>query len=472
MMNAQMTCWHALLCWLMCTLLTGCAVLPDPPAGSVREDWGTLVVAPARYPPRSNIRSFAVGKGAGAAKGAAAGSAAGLAGSGAFAASGALQAVLAPYLAVIMVPVMGTVGAYRGSQVALTEQDAAALDAQIQHNLDALQVPAVLARSIVDTAELDTGRRLPLLAEAGPATPEQAPDYRALAQQGADSVLEVIATETGFTGGKQLSFYLIATIRVVRVTDGSQLYEREFVYQSEDYAGVLWGKNQATLFQSELQRAYASLADSVVEQLFLLTPLPLHSHAGVAGETGLQELLVGRDACGLAWASPERDIHFDFRDEHLSNLNRFPMVDNRRPTLAWESFPRETDKQAEGRTGLAGISKVRYDLRVWRARADVPPGLVYERRDLAVPYHTLEIALSPGSRYFWSARARFEEGGRVHGTKWGYFRTPGYESRGKVKPDTSPAVVLGVITGTGAAPRDACTLDFIPISNYYRFQTP
>jgi hypothetical protein len=56
----------------------------------------------------------------------------------------------------------------------------------------------------------------------------------------------------------------------------------------------------------------------------------------------------------------------------------------------------------------------------------------------------------------------------VDGTKWGYFRTPNYTSRGddKVKPEPSPAVVLGAVTA-GVAPRDVCTLDFIPTSNYY-----
>ena len=88
---------HALL---LCGILAGCATLPATPSERTREDWGALVVAPARFSPQSNIRSFAEGKGAGAAKGAALGSTAGVAAAGLFAlAGGPLAVVLAPYLA-------------------------------------------------------------------------------------------------------------------------------------------------------------------------------------------------------------------------------------------------------------------------------------------------------------------------------------------------------------------------------------
>jgi hypothetical protein len=467
---------NAVLRTIFCLLLvlpTGCAELPAPPGNAQREAWGTLVVVPARYPPGSNFRAFAVGKGAGAAKGGLAGSATGLAGAGIFAAGGALEAVIAPYLAVVVVPVGAAVGAYGGSRAAMSEQDAAELETGIEQNLTTLQVPATLARAIVDTAAQDTGRALPLLAAVGPTMREPLADYRDMAQPGVDSVLEVDVTEAGFTGGRQLSFYLVAKIRVVHTGDGIQLYKREFVYQSDNYDARLWYEHQAALFQAELQRAYASLAGSVIEQVFLLTDAPLVSRVALRGEASLTEVLAGRDACGLAWVSPERDFHTTvFGDTDHRDWNRFPTLDSRQPTLAWEAFPRESDRRAAGRGSLSGISNVRYDLRVWQVASDAPPARVYERRDLPAPSHTLDLPLLPGTRYFWSARARFDLGKRVQGTKWGYFRTPAYQARGKVKPDASPAVLVGAATGSAAAPRDVCTLDFIPTANYYRFQTP
>ncbi len=458
-------------CLLLGTLLAGCAELPTPPTDAARQGWGAVVVVPARYPPLNNFHVFAVGQEKAAGKGALSGASLGLASAAVYASMGALEAVIAPYLAVIMVPVGAAMGAYAGSQAGLSEQDAAALEGHIQQHLAALQVSSALARAIVETADRDAGQRLPLLGDDGPASPDAIPDYQTLARQGAGSVLEVVAAEAGFTGGRQLSFHLVATVRLLRVSDGGLAYERDFVYQSDKYEGRLWGENMAALFQAELQRAYASLAESVVEQVFLLSALPLHSQAKPSGEAGLMALLGGRDACGLAWVSPKHDYHPGIGDTDHRNWTRFPIVESRQPTLAWEAFPREGDIKSDAGPPLSGISDIRYDLRVWQAAAEMPPRLVYERRDLTATFHTLEQPLSPASRYYWSARSRFNLGGGVHGTKWGYFRSPYYESHGKVMPEPSAATVLGVGMA-GVAPRDPCTLDFIPTSNYYRFQTP
>ena len=455
---------------LLVSVLAGCADLPAPPAESVRADWGNLVVAPARFAPQSNIRSFAVGKGEGAAKGAAIGSATGAVTTLAFAATGTLEAIVAPYVAVIMIPAMAASGAIAGSQAAITEQDAAALESQVQDNLTAIQVPETLARAIITTTKQDTGQQLPLLADVGPSAADAKSNYQLLAQQGADTVLEVITTDVGFHGGKQLSFYLMATIHVVRVKDGKHLYKREFVYQSDDYDARLWAENQASLLQTELQRAYASLAESVVEQVFLLSDLPLGSRARASGDS----LFIGAwDACGLAWVSPSRDYQPSISDPNASKWNRFPKVASRQPTLEWETMPRDSDRRKASKKVLATISNVRYDLRLWQVINNAPPQLIYERRDLTTPSHMLEQPLSSKSRYFWSARARFDQDGRVHATKWGYYRTPYYALYGddKVKPEASPGAVLGVFMA-GVAPRDPCTLDFIPTNNYYRFQTP
>ncbi len=455
---------------LLLSILVGCADLSPPPAESVREEWGNLVVAPARFAPQSNIRNFAVGKDEGVTKGAAAGSAAGAVTTLAFAATDTLEAIIAPYLAVIMVPTMAPSGAAAGSQAAITEQEAAELENYVQQNLTALQVPETLARTIITTAKQDSEQQLPMLTDVGPKTAEAKSDYKTLAQQGVVTVLEVIPTEAGFHGGKQLSFYLKAMIHVVRVKDGKHLYQREFVYQSDDYDANLWAENHAALLQAELQRAYASLAESVVENVFLLTDLPLQSRARASGDS----LHIGAwDACGLAWVSPSREYHPSISDPNASKWNRFPKLTNNQPTLQWETMPRDSDLRTVSKKVLATISHVRYDLRVWQVINNAPPKLIYEKRDLPTTSHTLEQPLAPKSRYFWSARARFEQDGVIHATNWGYYRTPYYALYGddKVKPEASPSAVLGVFAA-GVAPRDPCTLDFIPTNNYYRIQTP
>ena len=463
--------WFVIVyCLLLSSLLAGCAELPAPPSDTTRAEWGNLVVVPARFTPQSNIRSFAVGKGEGAAKGAATGSAAGAIGTMIFATGGAAEMFIAPYLAVVMIPVGAAVGAISGSQAAITEEQAAKLETYVEQNLAALRVPDTLVRAIIDTTRLDTDQQLTLLTTIGPTAVDTETDYTTLAQQGVDTVLEVIPTEVGFIGGKQLRFYLVADVRLVHVKNGEHIYEREFVYQSDYYDAALWAENQAALLGAELQRSYTSLAQSVVEHIFLLTPLPQATLAKVTSE---EYFLGAWDACGLAWVSPEHDFHPKLSDYQALNWNRFPLVASRQPTLVWEAFPQDSDRRSNKKALLSNVSNVRYDVRVWQALNNAPPRLVYERRNLPQPSHTLEQSLLAKSRYFWSARARFDLEGKVHATKWGYFRTPNYALYGddKIKPESSPASVVGAFTA-GMTPRDVCTLDFIPTKNYYRFQTP
>ncbi|HKK05102.1 MAG TPA: hypothetical protein VKA50_04570 [Gammaproteobacteria bacterium] len=454
------------------TVLAGCAGLPAPPSESMRQEWGPQVLAPARYAPHTNFRGFAAGRKEGAGKGAAAGSVLGLAEAGMVAASSPLGAVIAPYVAAVSVPVLATSGAVAGAKAAMSEQDAAALDREIRKHLADLKMSEALSKAIAETARRSAGRSLPLVG-IGPTAPGAAPDYAPLGREGTQSVVEVDVSRVGFNGGKQLRFYLVADIRIVRIRDGAGLYERKFVYQSDQYPAALWAKDEAALFQAELQRGYASLADSVVNHIYLFTPLPPESRAKPTAKAGAADLTGRREACGLAWSSPARDYHPSIRDIQHRTWNRFTKVSSREPNLTWEAFPRDIDRRTASASILNAIDSVRYDLRLWRVSTDMPPRLIVERDDLTVPSYTLDKPLSSGGRYFWSARARFDLGGQPRATQWGYFRTPYYLVSGadEVKPKSSPATVVGAMT-VGAAPRDPCTLDFIPTANYYRFEVP
>lgn len=456
-----------LLCNVLAGLqLTACAVLPTPPAQEQRARMTRMAIVTLPEPPRSNFRAF-VSDHLSLARGAAPGGGMSGALAGVYAGMGPLEAAIAPYLAVVAIPVGMAVGALTADRPAMTEAQAAELEAEVNRNLAALQVSPTLARQIAQTAKQDVGLDLPLLADSGPSGPGARPGYRTL--PGHDSVMEVHVTDAGFSGAGELSLYLVATIRIIPTDTGQPSYERQFAYQSDAYKAGLWGEHHAALFRDELQRAHDSLAESAVEQLYLLTELPLETKAAARADGGFVDLLGGRNACGLAWISPERDYHPGIRDASHRDWNRYPTVDSLRPTLAWEAFPRAVDKQIEERRG--GIGNVRYDLRVWEVLANRPPRLIYERRDLKNTSHVLEQALSPDRPYYWSARARFDLAGGVHATKWGYFQTPMYDARDKVKAAASPGVILGVFLA-GSAPRDVCTLDFIPTSNYYRFRTP
>ena len=82
------------LCFLL-SAVTACAVLPKLPAETRRAEWGSVVIAPARFMPANNFKAFAIGKRKGAAKGATIGAGLGIAHAAALAvASGPLAVVI------------------------------------------------------------------------------------------------------------------------------------------------------------------------------------------------------------------------------------------------------------------------------------------------------------------------------------------------------------------------------------------
>ncbi len=102
----------------------------------------------------------------------------------------------------------------------------------------------------------------------------------------------------------------------------------------------------------------------------------------------------------------------------VHNYSREDDVASLTPTLVWESFPQQDD--AVQSAALAGhrVEAVTYELRLWRAIEDRPGPLVYERRGLAEPHHTVEMPLQPSQLYHWSVRARFRLDGGERVTQW------------------------------------------------------
>ncbi len=463
------------MCFLL-SAVTACAVLPKPPTETSRREWDSVVIAPARFTPATNFEAFAVGKTKGTAKGAAVGAGLGVAGTAVFAvAGGPLAVFIAPYLAVTMVPAFATGWGVLGGAASVTAEEAKAVDALIQENLKALNIQTTLAELAAETVRNDTGQVPAIDEDVGPDTLDAKGDYGELARTGLGRVLEIATTKVGFQAdGKKLNFFLVVRARMIRPGDGKQLYDREFVYEGDPYEGKRWAADNAALLEVELHRAYVSVAESIVEQIFLLTELPLETNYRDPDQKTQNILSMGGDlACGLAWRLPPREYYPTiFGDLDRTNWNRFPVIATRTPTLEWEPFPRTIDQHTRYAPLLSTVSNIRYDLRIWKVVSDTPPQLVYERRALTVPTHTLDQPLESGTRYFWSIRARFDVNGKIRATRWGCYRTPMIDVTGThIKPPVSPATLVGVIVAAGAH-RDPCTLDFIPTTHYYRFETP
>ena len=130
-----------------------------------------------------------------------------------------------------------------------------------------------------------------------------------------------------------------------------------------------------------------------------------------------------------------------------------PTVKSVQPTFRWEAFPRPADLAAEPNTNgpLHRITRVTYDLRIWRFIYGAPPGILYERTALPEPSHHVETPLPRNTYLHWTIRARFEYDHKTRVTEWSRLIPP------------QPPYVTQVTNQLGAIEPDG---------RYFYFKTP
>jgi hypothetical protein len=253
----------------------------------------------------------------------------------------------------------------------------------------------------------------------------KAPGYRPLADRGSDTVLEVALTRAGTQGpvtDEPVQVYMAAHVRLVQPRDNAELFSGVFVYQGNRLKRAEWAADQGKLLLQALDEGYAALATQIYDSVFRLYTFPDQHHQFAPN------LLM---TFGLAPVDPPLQRAWTLRNSGVERhwLNgsdtagmipamKWPQVAGLQPTLRWQSFPRDSDRAAAPED-MGRISNVRYDLVIAREHELAPAGTVYRREGLPAPMHTLEQPLAPGTRYFWTVRARFELDGRERVTEWG-----------------------------------------------------
>jgi len=96
---------------------------------------------------------------------------------------------------------------------------------------------------------------------------------------------------------------------------------------------------------------------------------------------------------------------------------QWPKAESTTPLLAWEAFPRASDREAKP-AEMARVANVGYDLVIAEEENLAAARVVYRREGLPSTEHRIEHPLAPGRRYLWSVRARFELDGRTYVTDW------------------------------------------------------
>ena len=278
----------------------GCASRPirvPPPSDQPKPQLGTVGVVSARSTPESKYwTSTDAGRGAveGFSKGAKTGAkvgfwpgavAGGLAGApfgpvgvalGFFVVGGATAGASA----LVAAPVGAAAGAIKGAVKAPPRATVKKAEADLKTILADLNIQEAMRDQVVQLAREQT-HDVVVLADQGPTAHDKKPSYRSLATEGIDTILElgVSAIELSGPWGVHPRGALLMTVRarLVCVTDGMELYTRDFEYAGGTSPFVDLADNPGPL-REELQLAYQSLAKEIVGELFSrFTPIPQES---------------------------------------------------------------------------------------------------------------------------------------------------------------------------------------------------
>jgi hypothetical protein len=375
-----------------------------------------------------------------------------------------------PFAAVLGGGIGGVAGGIEGSKKAVPGDEAKNIEASITKAIANLNVQENLADHVASAGSDLTDKRFRIVKGQGPSVQDEKPNYSSIRDHDIDIVIEVSVNKLGFQGGEgsdpELSFFMLASVRVIRPADGVQLYLGVSEYDSRPRKVSQWARNGATPLQKEFENAYASLAEWIVEQLFLLYDF----HTDSTWSTNLNCML-------QPYAPPMVGSDKEF----FSHKRKFSKVDSLQSTFQWEAFPRDKDRQYDKTGILTKVSEIVYDLKIWKGSDGYPDELVYERRGLVAPEelrevpqkqisptdqteitpsappaihkerlveYRIDMMLEPSTEYYWTVRARFKLDGQTRVTRWSYHK-----------------VLPPLCTST-------CTCDYIPINGYHRFVTP
>jgi len=417
--------WLAALLAAAVTLQTGCATAPPSIPGSEHQTGlGAVVVVAGQGTPEVRFEGFSRGRGAGALAAADTTFVTCLSALGGGSCQGsACGGLVLFWLAFCGVAsaVGGVVGAVTAPSADAVREAEATLGAGVQGQ--ALQESL---RSQIETAARGAGTPLVPMPAEFVRQAVSSGDYRLLAAAGGDSVLEATITRAGTRGGginAPTQGYLESRVRLLRAADGRELFAADYSYLGPRRTLGEWALRDGRALRDAFAAGYAALGTHIHDQVFLLYPLP---------DQGVHTVGTLASAVGLAPLAPAlRGMYTE--EPVFGRVFEWLAVESLRPTLRWQSFPRESDRQAAPAT-MARVAKVRYDLLLAREEAGEPGPVIYRRQGLPDNSHVLETGLAPGQRYFWTVRARFELDGRERVSEWGVTGVSAADSRRLTAP--------------------------------------
>ena len=220
--------------------------------------------------------------------------------------------------------------------------------------------------------------------------------------QHVDNVIEVGVEElllpawrSGATSNLPTPVSVRTRVRVVRLQDSHEIYNRSYSFVSNRRLFREWGAENGAAMRHALETGFEQIAEQIVEDLLLAYPL-MPGFAITGAETNQRNYVV---------EPIEPPAHHYLR----AGSARASLATSLTPTFRWRDFPGDKVLNADFQGKLRQLSLLRYDLRIHRLDDQRDTArIILERNNIGPTEYRMTQPLAPNTEYVWSVRARFE----------------------------------------------------------------
>lgn len=265
------------------------ARVPPSPVVHEQGDLGTIALVSARYAPAFKFHVHAIDNGHSAKKGTVGALRGFWSGCGNFATATADSGLgmLAFFGCAYLTPFVAAGGATFGALKARTPRggEVGKTKSAMKPVLTERGIQVVLQDHVVRQMRHHSSYTIVPRWDVGPDKPGQAVDYAVLTDQGIDTILEVGVTHVTAMGegaNPALALKVVALARLIDAREGTELYHRQYAFQTDQRALGEWAVGDPALRQVS-EQACADLAQHIVRGAFPLNTPPARNAKPAAG---------------------------------------------------------------------------------------------------------------------------------------------------------------------------------------------
>jgi len=315
-------------------------------------------------------------------------------------------------LGLLISPVCAAIGAGMGALSAESEENVTASSTAIRSALADYYSHEALRQRIVRVAAQSGAQALTPQAASQPEedTAESANGWQF--DQPVDSVIEIGVEElllpawrSGATTNLPSPVSVRTRVRVVRLWDSREIYNRSYSFVSEKRLFREWGAQSGAALRHALETGFEQLAEQIVDDLLLVYPL-MPGFAITGAGTNQRNYVV---------EALQPPVHqYWYAGSATASL-----ATTLEPTLRWRDFPGEKVLSADFQAKLRQLSDLRYDLRVYRLNDERSTArTIIERNNIAANEYRITQPLAANTEYAWTVRARFALDTGERTTRW------------------------------------------------------